>query len=193
MALCLYLQSSLLHHKPRLLPARGRVWTFAVQALGVIRLGACFFAVTRCRACWAYILFSSTDSWVMAKLLALKASAWWWDVEIHIELLEAQSDFRWESRCLESEKECSCRLPLFVPVNRHPVSLSYEWYAPVSRWGVDCILDLFIRHANRCSPKFSHSLSCVQRAVGGDFYRDFSNLGQLLQVASIGLMRDLDE
>ena len=93
--LCLDLESIFLCKKLRIIPAWGCVWTFTIQAFKVVRVWAGILAVAGDSTCLAYFLSDRTDPGFVAKLLALEASAWRWNIEMHIILLEAQSYFLW--------------------------------------------------------------------------------------------------
>ena len=149
--LCLDYQSSLFHHKPWTLLAWGCVWTSTVWAFGFIRIRACFVAVTRKRACLTYILLGSTYPGIVTKLLALEASAWGWDVGIHIESLKAQSYFLWKGCCLKGQEECSSRSFFIIPVHHYSVGFRYKGHVPVPRWGIEGVLYLHSGHTS-CSP-----------------------------------------
>ena len=87
------------------LPTRGWVWTFKVQTLGFVWVGAYFFVGTK--AHWTYIFFSSTGPGAQYDFLYRLVT---WKVRKNVPI------------------GCLC-LSLF-PVNRYPVSLVYKWYAP---------------------------------------------------------------
>ena len=172
-------------------------WRLSVNlcssGIWVVRVRACILAVARGSACLAYLLSDSAVLGIVAKLLAPEALTWSCNIKIRIKLFKAQPYFLWQCGRLECQEEGSCWLFSAISVDRNSVGFSHKGHVFIPRWGIEGISDLLVGHARCCSAEFCHSLSCIQRPVGGDLHREFTDLLHFQEVTSIGLVRDPNE